>query len=615
MIEHHISFPKNNADVFALAGTSVYECITRAGLRIKNPCAGQGTCGKCRIRILSGEAAPSDKCRNIFSEKELSEGWRLACRTHVTGDLSIEVPDESVPEEGIIIVTSDDTSSAYEINPLIKKKFLNLANPTLEEPVADLENLMRAISHARFDLNHLRQLPDFMRKNNFTGTAVYSEKNLIALEDGNTENANFAVAVDIGTTTVVAALLDMNTGKQLGCQGLLNPQVKFGDDVLSRICAQSQSEKNLKTLQKEIVAALNKLIGELCGAFKVSSTNIYAVSIAGNTVMENLFLGIPVKALGEIPFIPPFSKSLRFIASELGLMVNPGAEVFIFPVIGGFVGGDIVSGLVASRLNERINPTVFVDVGTNGEIVLLYGGKLYAASAAAGPAFEGARIEAGMRAAAGAIEKVIIKDGEVLINVIRNVEPKGICGSALIDASAEMLRCGLIDETGRIVSPDECPAGTSDSLKKRLVASKDGNTHDFLLTPLESRKKIFLRQKDIRELQLASGAIRAAINILLKNAGLRESEIDSVLVAGGFGYFIRRVHAKRIGLIPNLPDAKIRFIGNSSLEGAKAVLYSRERLRYAENIAAQVKYVEVSLDPEFQTEFANAMMFPSQDQF
>ncbi|HBC86861.1 MAG TPA: metal-binding protein [Lentisphaeria bacterium] len=612
MTEYKVTFPKNDTDVFALPGTSVYECITRAGIRIKNPCAGQGTCGKCRIRILSGKVPPSAQCRKIFSEKELSEGWRLACRSHVSGELSIEVPDESVPEEGLIILTAEDTGVAYEINPLIKKKFLSLPQPTLEEPVSDLENLIRVIQHARFDLNHLKQLPDFLRKNNFSGTAVFSEKNLVALEDGNTESANFAVAVDIGTTTVVAALLDMNSGKQIGCRGMLNPQVKFGDDVLSRIAAQGQSEKNLKSLQKEILTAINKLIAELCESLKVASSNIYAVSLAGNTVMENLFLGIPVKALGEIPFIPPFSRSLRFTATELGLQVNPGAEIFMFPVIGGFVGGDIVSGLVASRLNERTNPTIFVDVGTNGEIVLLYKGQLFAASAAAGPAFEGARIESGMRAAAGAIEKVIIQDGEVLVNVIRNVEPKGLCGSALIDAAAEMLRCGLLDETGRIVSPEECPLGTPDKLKKRLVASKDGNTFDFLLSPAESRKKIYLRQKDIRELQLASGAIRAAINILLKKAGVQESEIDSVLVAGGFGYFIRRTHAKRIGLIPNLPDAKIRFIGNSSLEGAKAVLFSRERLKCAEGIAAQVKYVEVSLDPEFQTEFANAMMFPGQ---
>ncbi len=615
MTEYKVSFPRNQTDVFALPGTSLYECITRANLRIKNPCAGQGTCGKCRIRILSGEAVPSVQCRKIFSEKEISEGWRLACRVHISGDLSVELPDESVPEEGLIILTAEDSSSSYELNPLIKKKFVRLANPTLEEPISDLENLIRVIQHARFDLNHLRLLPDFLRKNNFTGTTVFSEKNLVALEDGDTENANFAIAVDIGTTTVVAALLDMNTGKQLGCRGMLNPQVKFGDDVLSRINAQGQSDKNLKSLQREILTAINKLIGELCEAFKVSNSNIYSVSLAGNTVMENLFLGIPIKALGEIPFISPFSRSLRFTASELGLQVNPCAETFIFPVIGGFVGGDIVSGLVASRLNERTNPTVFVDVGTNGEIVLLYKGQLYAASAAAGPAFEGARIEAGMRAADGAIEKVIIQDGELLINVIRNVEPKGICGSALIDITAEMLRCGLLDETGRIVSPEECPAGTSDKLKRRLIASKDGNTFDFLLTPQDSRKKIYIRQKDIRELQLASGAIRAAINILLKKAGVTESELDSVLVAGGFGYFIRRTNAKRIGLIPNLPDAKIRFIGNSSLEGAKAVLCSRERLRYAEGIAAQVKYVEVSLDPEFQMEFANAMMFPCQSDF
>jgi uncharacterized 2Fe-2S/4Fe-4S cluster protein (DUF4445 family) len=615
MTEYKISFPKFNIEVFALSGTSVFECISRAGLRIKNPCAGQGTCGKCKVKILSGNVAPSVQCQNTFSEKEIAEGWRLACRTHLSEALAIDIPDDSIPEEGIIILTAEDTDKSYAMNPLVKKKYISLMQPTLENPVADLENLLHSIPAVRFDLNHLRQLPDFIRKNNYTGTAVFSDKNLIALENGNTENLNFAVAIDIGTTTVVAALLDMNTGKQIACGGMLNPQVKFGDDVLSRINAQNQSDKNLKSLQREIITACNKLINELCRTYDVKNENIYSVSIAGNTVMENLLLGTPVRALGEIPFISPFCKSLRFSASELGLTVNSSAEIYIFPIIGGFVGGDIVSGLVASRLDERINPTVFVDVGTNGEIVLLYKGELFAASAAAGPAFEGARIESGMRAAAGAIEKVIIQDGNVLINVIKNVEAKGICGSALIDAAAELLRCGIIDDTGRILAPDECPDGTAQSLLNRIVKSKNGDTCDFLLTPPEAKRKIFLTQKDIRELQLASGAIRTAINILLKKVGLPPEEIDSVLIAGGFGYFIRRAHAKRIGLIPNLPDAKIRFIGNSSLEGAKAVLFSRERMKYSEGIAAKVKYVEVSLDPEFQMEFANAMMFPSQEQF
>ncbi|MFA6567229.1 MAG: ASKHA domain-containing protein [Victivallales bacterium] len=615
MTEFKISFPKFNTEVFALPGTSVFECISRAGLKIKNPCAGQGTCGKCRVKILSGNAPPSPRCRNIFSEKEIAEGWRLACRTHASEALSVEIPDDSIPEEGIIILTADDTDKTYAMNPLIKKKYLNLMQPTLENPVADLENLLHSIPSVRFDLNHIRQLPDFIRKNNYAGTAVFSDRNLISLENGNTENLNFAVALDIGTTTVVAALLDVNTGKQIACGGMLNPQVKFGDDVLSRINAQNQSDKNLKSLQKEIISACNKLINELCRTYDVKNENIYSASIAGNTVMENLLLGTPARALGEIPFISPFCKSLRFSAHELGLAVNQCAEIYIFPIIGGFVGGDIVSGLVASRLDERINPTVFVDVGTNGEIVLLYKGQIFAASAAAGPAFEGARIESGMRAAAGAIEKVIIQDGDVLINVIENVEAKGICGSALIDSAAELLRCGIIDETGRILPPEECPSDTPQGLLKRIVKSKNGNTSDFLLTPPESKKKISLTQKDIRELQLASGAIRTAINMLLKKAGLAPEKIDSVLIAGGFGYFIRRAHAKRIGLIPNLPDAKIRFIGNASLEGAKAVLFSRERMRYSEGIAAKVKYVEVSLDPEFQAEFANAMMFPSQDQF
>lgn len=543
-------------------------------------------------------------------------GYRLACRTFVSEDLSIEIPEESIFEHDLLILATEDGKEKHTLDPFVKKKFFQMPEPSLEDPIADLENIKKAVGNFDLELKQIQEIPSFLRENNFSGTAVLCNKKLISLEHGNTETENFAVAIDLGTTSIVAALLDINSGKQLATRGILNPQVRFGDDVLTRICSQAESPKKLEHLQKDAVSACNRLINELCRDSGISAKNIYSISIAGNTVMECLICGIPVNALGKIPFVPPFSHSLNMLASDLGIETNPRADVYIFPVIGGFVGGDIVSGILASGLKECSRPTLFVDVGTNGEIVLAVDSRLYAASAAAGPAFEGARIESGMRASSGAIEKILIEKDTVQLNVIGNTEPKGICGTALIDAAAEMLRCGILDETGRILSPEECPRNLSTEIRRRIRPSRNAKTWNFLLTPSKDYKKeIHITQKDIRELQLATGAIRAAINILLKKVGLEYQNVNMICLAGGFGNYIRRTHAKRIGLIPNLPDTKIHFIGNTSLIGAKAVLLSQHNTKYVEEIAKNVNYIEVSLDSEFQMEFATSMVFPPQNSF
>ncbi len=353
---------------------------------------------------------------------------------------------------------------------------------------------------------------------------------------------------------------------------------------------------------------------------KIDKNNIYAVSVAGNTVMQTMFCGITTKFLGEIPFIAPFSKTMKFCASELNLTVNSNAEVIIFPVLGGFVGGDITAGLIAIDFYNKKDDgnALFIDVGTNGEIVLKSKGKMYSTAAAAGPAFEGAGIENGMRAANGAIEKILIENGDIIYNVIGDKKPIGICGTALIDLVAELLKCGIIDETGRILAPDECKESilqhfdNADTLLNRIRKDeKNSHVYNFIIAKNAKREKeIRLTQKDVRNLQLASGAIRAAINILMKNANIAENDIDTIYIAGGFGNYIRRSHAKRIGMIPNIENQKIHFIGNTSLIGAKTVLLCKEKLLEAEQIAQNINVIDVSLDVEFQMEFADAMIFP-----
>jgi len=614
MKEYKIRFPEYNKEIFALAGTSLFECVTRAGIFIKNPCAGAGTCGKCVIKIKDGEVAPSKECRNRFSEKELSEGLRLACRTSIQTDLSITIPFSSLLESGVVTLEDEESSELKTANfePLIEKRNLQLSKPTLEQPFSDLTNLQNALPGIQINttLQSITEISKTLWKNDFSCSAVIAGGDrLLTLESSSEKSANFAIAIDLGTTTIALAMVDLSTGRQIASAGALNPQVRFGDDILNRICAQSESTENMQQMSQCIVDTCNTLIDSITEKHNLKNDNIYAVTIAGNTVMQHILCRIPAKQLGEIPFAPVFDKTLYLTPHDLQFNINPNASIIIFPIIGGFVGGDITAGLIASKFTDDTQTkSLFVDVGTNGEIVLKNSNTMYATAAAAGPAFEGAGIESGMRAADGAIEKIIIKNDDLQFNVIGNKSPIGICGTALIDLVAEMLNNNLIDETGRIPSASES-TNKNALLKERLITDQETETTDFLIFA-DDEHQIFLRQKDVRQLQLASGAIRAAINVLLKKAGISADDLDTIYIAGGFGNYIRRSHAKRIGMIPNLPDKKIHFIGNTSLIGAKFALIDKHQLDKAAKIAQIVESVDVSLDLDFQMEFASAMLFP-----
>jgi uncharacterized 2Fe-2S/4Fe-4S cluster protein (DUF4445 family) len=543
----------------------------------------------------------------------------LACCAKITEDITISIPKSTLYESDTVAVvnsTRQNTEIADDecrdgVCAPIKKLEVELTPATLENPVSDLDNLFSVTGVKNVPVNILKKLPALLRENDHKLNVVCSKDNIISIEPPGSLSC-YALAVDIGTTTVAAGLINLNTGKLVAGKGRLNPQVKYGEDILSRIAAQSESESVRNEMSEVIIDACNELIKELADEENIDPSHIYGAVIAGNTAMQMIFCGIPVKALGEIPFVPPFVREMKFTASEFNLKVNPNAEIIMMPLLGGFVGGDITAGIIASEMIEDKESEVilFVDVGTNGEIVLKKGEKLYASAAAAGPAFEGAGISNGMRAGKGAIEKVVIKDDKVRYNVIGNIEPKGICGTALIDIAAEMLRNNLLDETGRIKTADEyISEGGSVSLAEHLTVCD--NEPAFRI-PSEKESTITIRQKDIRNLQLASGAIRATTNILMKKAGVEPEDINKLYIAGGFGNFIRQANAKRIGLIPDLPDEKIFFIGNSSLLGAEIVMIKEAKLNDAVNAAELVEVIDVSLDIEFQMEFASAMIFPSE---
>lgn len=610
--EIKVTFQPSGRSVYVLSGTLLLEAAGRAGIVLQTPCGGRGTCGKCRIRIRKGECPPSETSSRVLSADQVQNGERLACQTYVKSPLVVEIPPESRfdASEQILTAHTDQTTA---LKPVIRKRHFHLEAPTSEDAASDVARFKRAVGNVVIPFHLLRKLAGFLRSHDWQGTAVVADTRLLGLEAGDTSQQAYGVAIDLGTTTVVGTLFDLATGSEKAVSSTMNPQVGFGDDVISRISQVRENHGALGEMQQASVKAINAVLHELIEQADINSRHIYEVVIAGNSSMQQLLCGLDPSALGELPFVQTFDGALTVQAEALGLAVNPKGEVFVFPQIGGFVGGDTVAGMLAASLEKAQKPTLLVDIGTNGEIVLAHDGKYQATSTAAGPAFEGARIVQGMRATTGAIEKVVLED-DVILNVIGNTRPVGLCGTALIDAVAELLRKGIIDGTGRILPRDEAPRGLPDGLLSRLI-SKDGQT-DFMLVPAEeaaSGEAIYLWQKDVRELQLATGAIRAGINILLRRTGLCPDDLGSVLLAGAFGNFIRRNNARRIGLLPQIPCDRIHFIGNAASLGARLALLSAEERESAERLRGATEHVDLSLDSEFQMEFGMAMMFPDSD--
>jgi uncharacterized 2Fe-2S/4Fe-4S cluster protein (DUF4445 family) len=609
-----VCFRPSGREAYVLPGTRLVEAAAEAGLPLELPCGGEGNCGRCRVIVTSGAAEPTATEHRWLSAEELAEGWRLACQSSVCGPTEVEIPPgvEAATDHKILVHAKGATGPADD--PPIRKRYVELPAPARRDDLPDVLRLERAIDAGPLDieLSALHDLPLQLREHNFRGTAVLAERRLLGFEPGNTETDAHAVAVDIGTTTIVATLLDLNTGSERAVDARLNPQTRFGDDVLTRILRVRQTPDGLQQLQAAITTALDEMIGQLCQQSGVPRERIYEVTFAGNTTMQQLLCGIDPTSLGEVPFAPAMAHGFAFPAAELGLHIHPRGSGYVMPVIGGFVGGDTVAGVLATGLADADGPTLLVDIGTNGEIVLQADGKLSAASTAAGPAFEGARISCGMRGSPGAIEKVVI-DGHLRTNVIGNVPPVGLCGSGLIDVAAELLRHQLLTPQGRLQTPDLLPNNVLPDLAGRIVL-RDGQVSFLLASESETGgRPIVLTQRDLRELQLASGAIRAGVVILLKRAGLEPKDLKRVLIGGGFGNFIRRSNAQRIGLLPcQIEHRRIRYMGNTSLAGARLAALSLRARQMAEELARRTEHVDLSTDANFSRVFAESMIFPEE---
>jgi len=598
---------------YVLPGTRLLEAASIAGLPLDLPCGGEGVCGKCRVRVREGAQPPTAAEVKSFTPEELADGYRLACQSTVEGPTRVEVPETTLLATCHKILAHAEKAEPAALDPAVRKRYVECPPPRRHDDAPDLVRLQRVLGAFQVPLELLRELPARLRNHEFRGTAVQLDGTLIDFEPGNSESRAYAVAVDVGTTTLVAAMMDLQSGKALDVVARLNPQTSIGDDVLARILHCRQPD-GLEQLQRAVIDAIDEMIGQLCGQSGVAREEIYEVTLSGNTTMQQLLCRIDPQPLGEVPFVPAGGGSLWLPAAELGLEIHPRGRALVMPVIGGFVGGDTVSGILATSLGDAASPALLVDIGTNGEIVLAAHGALSAASTAAGPAFEGARIAHGMRGSLGAIEKVVV-DGHLRINVIGNVAPRGICGSGLIDLAAELLRHGIITSEGRLLDRDQIPATVPDDLAQRLIPHQQRPA--FVVASADETgtgRAVFLTQRDVRELQLASGAIRAGITILLQRAGLKPADLDGVLMAGGFGNFIRRKNAQRIGLLPtSVPRHRIRYQGNTSLAGAQLVALSQKARRLADDLARRTEHVDLSCYSEFQTIFADSMIFPEHE--
>jgi uncharacterized 2Fe-2S/4Fe-4S cluster protein (DUF4445 family) len=516
------------------------------------------------------------------------------------------IPSESRLEKRKIQVLGLERK--VELKPSVKKFHLSLSKPTLSDIKPDLERLLAALSKhiqnigdLEIDYEILKELPNILRDANWNITvSVWNDHRIIAVEPGDTSNYLLGFAVDIGTSKIVGHLVDLTTGKTLATGFIENPQIIYGEDVITRVAA-TTNNTNLKTLQKLAVNGVNKVLYEVCEKVGVDTSKVYEAVVVGNTAMHHFFLGIQPKYVALSPYTPVLKKTISLTAKELDLKMNRSGIVTILPIIAGFVGADAVADVLATGIHESEELSLLVDIGTNTEIFLGNKNDLLCCSCASGPAFEGTHIKHGMKAVTGAIERVRINlNLEVEYETIGNVKPSGLCGSAVIDVVAEMLKNGVIDHYGKFNS----------NLKTKRIRKNNRETKFIIAWSNETAtgREVTVTQKDIREIQLAKAAISTGCSLLMKKKNVKEKDIDRVFIAGAFGNYINPENAKVIGLIPNVPTEKIKFVGNTAVMGAKMALISKEMRKKAELISKKIRYLELAKDQDFNQEFFKALL-------
>ena len=596
-------------------GMTIFNAANWIGLPIDSTCGAKGTCGKCKVRILRGNNGATAADRRIFTEEELADGWRLSCRSEANSDVICLVPRLMGNPKAALM----GFDRHVILNPNVYKIPLTLTPPTLEDQRSDFSRIRDALEPEGYaveaSLNLLRQLPAVLRRADWHITAVVVGHELVSVEGGDTSDRIFGLAFDIGTTTVVGMLIDLNSGAPVAVQSALNGQAVQGADVISRISYTMLHEDGLSELNGVILRTLNGLITQLLDEGGVGPHEVYEVVTAGNATMQHLFLGIDPEPIGLEPFIPAVEDMVQASAQEVGLNILPQAQVHCLPYLGAYVGADLVAGLLATGLAQNEGVRLLVDVGTNGEIILGSASRTVATAAPAGPAFEGAQIQDGMRASTGAIEAVTIGPEGIELQVIGDVPPIGLCGSGLLDAVAQLRLTGLMLPSGRFVKAEEATRIVSPELARRIIADEDGRRSFVLAWGEESGsgKSIVLTQRDVRELQFAKGSIAGGIEVVMQELGVEADELVEIFLAGSFGSYINPQSARIIGLVPPVPVERIKAVGNAAGEGAKIALLSFRERQVARSLPQIVEYHELSGRGDFNDSFLEVLQFPELD--
>ena len=615
--EAHLVIQPIGRRVNVQIGQNIFSVARSAGIASEAFCGGRGICGKCRVIVREGRGLLSDLTDSeakFLSETEIRDGYRLACQTIVkaVGNLIVEIPRESQVRRQRLSVRGIERQ--IHPAPSVVKYSVQLPAPTLGDVTADLERLLIALESAHhlddLSINYetLKKLPRILRSTNWIVTVVVKDgEEIIEVEPGDTSEKCCGFAVDIGTTKLAGYLVNLRDGSLVATTSMMNPQIPYGEDVISRISSAMNDQHKLAELQTAVVEGVNKLLRDARKTAGIEREQVYDMVVVGNTAMHHIFFGIIPDFISLSPYPPALQSSLDVQAKELGLEVNPGAYVYSYPNIAGFVGADAVADIVATGIYETKEMSLLIDIGTNTEIVLGNRESMICCSAASGPAFEGAHIKHGMRASTGAIEKVWINPDtfEPSFRVIDETKPEGICGSGIVDALAEMFKVGILDATGKMNQELDIPRLKHDGESLSYVLAKADET--------AIKRDIAVTQQDVNEIQLAKSAIYSGTSILMKRFGVERDQIVKVYLAGAFGTYVDPESARMIGMIPDVPTDRFEFAGNTAGSGARMALISTDIRRVARSIMKKTQYLELAGEKDFQEEFMKALYFPHKE--
>lgn len=632
MPKHFIVFQPSGRSGYIDEGKTIGEAAQELGVALAGVCGGQATCGKCRVRVKEGffkkyridsrreHLSPVKETeKKLFTRRQEIDGYRLACMTRVYGDVVAFVPEDSRANEQI--VCKPTTKKIVALKPAVRKYCIELSPATLDDPVADWERLQAELDrkfslvNLTIDYEVLLSLQNAVRQDDWRITAsIWMGSEVIKVEPGCRERV-YGVAVDIGTTTIAAYLCDLTSGEIVATESMINPQIPYGEDVMSRISYAMVNRDGLKNLNRVLIKGLNQLIRRAAVYAGIKRHEILDMTIVGNTCMHHLFLGINPEYLGQTPFPPTLHHSINVKARNLRLSIAPGAYVHVLPIVAGFVGADNVGVLISEEPYNQDKMVLIIDMGTNGELVLGNKEKLICSSCATGPAFEGGNIKHGTHAAVGAIERVEIDPDskDVRLKVIgkidwytgsENAEANGICGSGIVDAIAQMFMGGILQKNGQFNPALKSP---------RLRTTEDGP--EFVIawaTQTSIGHDITVSQADVRAVQLAKAAMYAGARLMMNRLGVRK--LDKIILAGAFGSYIHKKSAMTIGLFPDCAFKNVYAVGNAAGDGARIALHNVNKREEANEVAGRVEYMELTMEAGFERQFASAMYLPHMEE-